>query len=196
MSLINNLYHKELKLRHCSLFPHLNKKTLFEMWLSRKWSQEHKINNVKWQIKQNNIFDKRSWGLAWSGETLHVPFSCVNESLAVMASIYACFFAFYSCRPQGVCTYTCVSCAHSHELCSLTKHLFCAHTCACGAWWSSPNPQHGKVSAFFDVAPIDHHYYCSLLIPMEMRPAAVVLGDWGWGQGLPPLALLQNIKSS
>ena len=47
-------------------------------------------------------------------------------------------------------------------------------------------PQPKKVSGFSDVGPIDHHYYCSLLIPMEMRPAAAVLGDWGWGQGPPP----------
>lgn len=54
---------------------------------------------------------------------------------------YICmFFALYSCRPQGVCTYMCVSCAHSYELCSLTKHLFSAHTRHRGAWWSSPNP--------------------------------------------------------
>lgn len=88
--------------------------------------------------------------------------------------------------------------SHSHELCSLTKHLFCAcththtRTDAYGAPWSSPKtptssaPHLEKVSGFFDVSPIDHHYYCSLLIPMEMRPAATVLGDWGWGQGLPP----------
>lgn len=51
-----------------------------------------------------------------------------------------------------------------------------------------PASQPRKVSSFFDVGPIDHHYYCSLLIPMEMRPAAVVLGDWGWGQGLASLS--------
>lgn len=157
--------------------------TILTLGTCKTWNQIHEINHFKQQIKQTKILNKRFF------------FMCKWKS--VCGSLRICtLFSIYSPGPLDVYTYKCVPCIHISELCSLTKHLFCTHMHACGAWWSSPNLQPGKVSAFFDVGPIDHHYYCSLLIPMEMRPGVVVLGDWSWGQGLPPLALLQNIKSS
>lgn len=70
---------------------------------------------------------------------------------------------------------------------ALWPNIYSEHTPTYMHPWSLvviPNPQILKVSGVFDTDPIDHHYYCSLLIPMEMSPAAVVLGDWGWGQSL------------
>lgn len=89
----------------------------------------------------------------------------------------------------------CVSSAHL-ELYSLTKHLFCTHVREHrrASRSSTPPPNAERSAASLMLAPIDHRYYCSLLIPTEMRPAAAVLGDWGRGQGQgpPPPAALQN----
>lgn len=84
-----------------------------------------------------------------------------------------CFILRYAtdCVHMHVCI------LHSYEICSPTTKCI-LHTLACS--WSLvviPQLKLGKVSVFFDVCPIDHHYYCSLWVPMEMRPAAMVLGD-------------------
>lgn len=91
--------------------------------------------------------------------------------------------ASYSGRLPAVFTQVCVF--HTLELYSLTKHLFCTHARAhARSFLVVPHPPHAERSAAsLMLAPIDHHYYCSLLIPMEMRPAAAVLGDWGRGLG-------------
>lgn len=131
--------------------------------------------------------------MKWEKLTCTYFMCAINKGLNAVASIYACFLLYIHVG-HWLCVHKRVSFTATSFV--LTKHLFCTHPHAGGVWWSSPNPQPRKVSAFFEVGPIDHHYYCSLLIPMEMRPAVVVLGDWGWGQGLPPLASLQNLKSS
>jgi len=94
----------------------------------------------------------------------------IEEILPVLSCAKACLAVVASCRLLAVYTHT-----HTYGLCCLTKHLFPAHMYTLVG--HPPYPQPRKVSGFFDVGPIDQHYYCSLLIPLEIRPVAQVLGD-------------------
>lgn len=127
------------------------------------------------QRTQNNSFQMVNFTKLRTGQTelgaamlweRLVPISCLN--------MHALYFTF---RSASDCVHIQVCMSQSYELCSLTKHLFCTHMHAHEASWSFPHPPPRKVSGIFDVGSIDHHYYCSLLIPMEMRPAATVLGE-------------------
>lgn len=158
---------------------------------------------------KNLIFNKCRWKGPQSGKTAYMfLISCVNKNQTAATSM-CMLSASYSAGPPTACTP--VNLAQPWALFSDKTFILDTHACthlhthtrartttltltgllghpSDPARPAPPAPQARKVSGFFDVGPIDHHYYCSLLIPMEMRPAAVVLGDWGWGQGLASLS--------